>query len=92
MAGKEYYASFTLGGEEYYALTYDTLWEINKQDKTYRFVVAHNQGPMQAELNAYQKRLEMAGGPCPAAGNCTNPGDALGYSALTSAGAGLGAS
>ncbi|HMW48441.1 MAG TPA: ATP-binding protein [Cellvibrionaceae bacterium] len=57
VAGKEYYASFTLGGEEFYALTYDTLWEINKQDKNYRFVVAHNQGPMQAELNAYQKRL-----------------------------------
>jgi two-component system, OmpR family, sensor histidine kinase PhoQ len=57
VAGKEYYASFTLGGEEYYALTYDTLWEINKQDKRYRFVVAHNQGSMQAELNAYQKRL-----------------------------------
>ncbi|MEY4590501.1 MAG: hypothetical protein RL497_2577 [Pseudomonadota bacterium] len=57
IAGKEYYASFTLGGEEYYALTYDTLWDINKQDKTYRFVVAHNQAPMQAELNAYQKRL-----------------------------------
>jgi two-component system, OmpR family, sensor histidine kinase PhoQ len=57
VAGKEYYASFTLSGEEYYALTYDTLWDINKQDKNFRFVVAHNQGPIQAELNAYQKRL-----------------------------------
>lgn len=57
VAGKEYYASFTLSGQEYYALTYDTLWDINKQDKNFRFVVAHNQAPMQAELNAYQKRL-----------------------------------
>jgi two-component system, OmpR family, sensor histidine kinase PhoQ len=55
--GKEHYASFKLNGEEYYALTYDTLWDINKQDKAFRFVVAHNQAPIQAELYAYQKRL-----------------------------------
>lgn len=56
-AGSEQFASFKLGNEEYFVVTYDTLWDINKVEKPFRFIVAHNQAAVQAEMEAFNSRL-----------------------------------
>lgn len=55
--GRERFFSTLIGGREYYAISYDTLWDISGSERGFRFAVMLNREPMYNELNAYQKRL-----------------------------------
>lgn len=55
--GQERFFEITADEKNFYAISYDTIWDIGEKEKGYRFVVMHSREPMENELNAYQKRL-----------------------------------
>jgi two-component system sensor histidine kinase PhoQ len=55
--GRIQFFSTWLDGREYYAITYDTVWDVNNKEHGYRFIVMQSREPMLNELEAYQKRL-----------------------------------
>ncbi|MBC6904439.1 two-component sensor histidine kinase [Saccharophagus sp. K07] len=55
--GRMQFFSTLIDGREYYAVSYDTVWDINNKEHGYRFVAMHSREPMINELEAYQKRL-----------------------------------
>ncbi len=56
-SGYERFFSLFIQEKEYYAISYDTLWDIDNQEQGYRFVAIHSRDPMYNELAAYRKRL-----------------------------------
>lgn len=55
--GRMQFFSAWVDGREYYAVSYDTVWDVNDKERGYRFVVMQSREPMLNELKAYQKRL-----------------------------------
>lgn len=55
--GRVQFFSAGIDGREYYAISYDTVWDINNKEHGYRFIAMHSRQPMLNELEAYQKRL-----------------------------------
>lgn len=55
--GRLQFFSTWVEGLEYYAISYDTVWDVNDKERGYRFVVMQSREPMLNELKAYQKRL-----------------------------------
>lgn len=55
--GRMQFFSTWIDKREYYAISYDTVWDIKNKERGYRFVVMHSREPMLNELEAYQKRL-----------------------------------
>jgi two-component system sensor histidine kinase PhoQ len=55
--GRIQFFSTWLDGREHYAITYDTVWDVNNKERGYRFIAMHSREPMANELEAYQKRL-----------------------------------
>lgn len=55
--GRERFFEITVGEKNFYAISYDTIWDIGEREKGYRFIVMHSREPMENELQAYQKRL-----------------------------------
>jgi two-component system, OmpR family, sensor histidine kinase PhoQ len=43
--------------QEYYAVSYDTIWDVRNKEKGFRFLVLQSREPVINELKAYQKRL-----------------------------------
>ncbi len=55
--GRLQFFSTWIEGREYYAISYDTVWDVNDRERGYRFIVMQSREPMSNELKAYQKRL-----------------------------------
>lgn len=55
--GRVQFFSATIDDREYYAISYDTVWDVDNKEHGYRFIVMHSRQPMLNELEAYQKRL-----------------------------------
>lgn len=55
--GREQFFSAFVDEREYYAISYDTIWDINNTEQRYRFMVMLSREPMYNELEAYQTRL-----------------------------------
>lgn len=55
--GRVQFFSAWIEDREYYAISYDTIWDINDKERGYRFIAMHSRQPMLNELEAYQKRL-----------------------------------
>jgi two-component system, OmpR family, sensor histidine kinase PhoQ len=55
--GLERFFDYVIDNKTYYAISYDTLWDINEQEEGFRFVVMQSREPMRKEAKAYQKRL-----------------------------------
>src|SRR5688572_8067072 len=55
--GRLQFFSTLVEDKEYYAISYDTVWDVNDKERGYRFVVMQSREPMLNELKAYQKRL-----------------------------------
>lgn len=55
--GRERFFQHSINDKDYYAVSYDTIWDINDRDQGFRFVVLLSREPMENELRAYQKRL-----------------------------------
>ena len=55
--GRLQFFSAWVEDKEYYAISYDTVWDVNAKERGYRFVVMQSREPMLNELKAYQKRL-----------------------------------
>lgn len=55
--GSEQFFSLFINQSEYYAISYDTLWDLDKSEQGFRFIALQNRNPMYNELAAYQKRL-----------------------------------
>lgn len=55
--GRERFFNPTIEGQEYYAISYDTLWDVDNMEQGFRFVAMHSRSPMYNEMEAYQKRL-----------------------------------
>ena len=56
-SGKRLFFSNFIQEQEYYAVTYDTIWDTDNGELQFRFVVMQSRDPMRNELKAYQKRL-----------------------------------
>lgn len=56
-AGRERFFHPIIDDQEYYAISYDTVWELNDTEQGFRFMVMHSRAPMANEMEAYQKRL-----------------------------------
>lgn len=55
--GRERFFNFTIEGKDYYAISYDTIWDIDNREEGFRFVAMQSREPMENELKAYQNRL-----------------------------------
>lgn len=55
--GRLQFFSAWVDDREYYAVSYDTVWDVNDKERGYRFVIMQSREPMLNELKAYQKRL-----------------------------------
>ena len=55
--GRAQFFSVSIDEREYYAISYDTVWDISNKEYGYRFIAMHSRQPMLNELEAYQKRL-----------------------------------
>lgn len=55
--GRERFFNPHIDGHEFYAISYDTLWDVDNTELGFRFVVMHSRIPMHNEMEAYQKRL-----------------------------------
>lgn len=55
--GRERFFNYTINDNAYYAISYDTIWDIDNREQGFRFVVMQSREPMENELRAYQKRL-----------------------------------
>lgn len=55
--GRERFFDVEIEGKSYYAISYDTIWDINNREQGFRFVVMQSREAMQNELRAYQERL-----------------------------------
>lgn len=56
-SGRERFFNAFIDGHEYYAISYDTLWDVDNNEQGFRFMVMHSRDPIKNELQAYQKRL-----------------------------------
>lgn len=56
-SGRERFFTFYIDDEEYYAISYDTTWDIFDSLRGYRFIVMQSRAPMYNELKAYRVRL-----------------------------------
>ncbi len=57
LAGAERYFSAHVDGQEFYVTSYDTLWNIGKQERELRFLVMQSRQGMYNELKAFRIRL-----------------------------------
>jgi two-component system sensor histidine kinase PhoQ len=55
--GRIQFFSAWVDDREFYAISYDTVWDVNNREHSYRFLVMQSREPMLNELKAYQKRL-----------------------------------
>jgi two-component system sensor histidine kinase PhoQ len=55
--GRLQFFSAWVDDREYYAVSYDTVWDVNDKERGYRFVIMQSREPTLNELKAYQKRL-----------------------------------
>lgn len=55
--GRERFFNPVIDGHEYYAISYDTLWDVDHVEQGFKFVVMHSRDPIKNEMQAYQKRL-----------------------------------
>lgn len=55
--GRERFFTVDVADKSYYAISYDTVWDLGSRERGFRFVVMQNREPMENELRAYQKRL-----------------------------------
>lgn len=58
-AGVRDFFSSEFNADEFYLMTYDTIWPIAGEDARFRFVVAHSQSDLKEILAAYRERLLM---------------------------------
>lgn len=56
-SGKRLFFTSQIEKKEYYAISYDTTWDVDNKEQGFRFIVMHSRDPMRNELKAYQKRL-----------------------------------
>ncbi len=56
-SGARHFFQTQIQETEYYAIFYDTTWDIQKKEQRFRFIVMHSRDPMRNELQAFQKRL-----------------------------------
>jgi len=56
-AGTEKFLSLELLDREHFALSLDTLWEVDGSDHLFRFIVIHDQKELQQELKSYRDAL-----------------------------------
>lgn len=56
-AGVKDFFSSQFNADDFYLMTYDTVWPIAGKDTEFRFVVAHSQADLKAILAAYRERL-----------------------------------
>lgn len=58
-AGVKNFFSSRFNADDFYVMSYDTIWPVGGQDLPFRFVVAHSQTDLKASLAAYRDRLLM---------------------------------
>jgi two-component system sensor histidine kinase PhoQ len=58
-AGVKNFFSSQFNADDFYVMSYDTIWPIAGNDAPFRFVVAHSQSDLKAILAAYRERLLM---------------------------------
>ncbi|HEY7773033.1 MAG TPA: ATP-binding protein [Marinagarivorans sp.] len=58
-AGVRDFFSSQFNADDFYLMTYDTIWPIAGEDARFRFAVAHSQSDLKAILAAYRERLLM---------------------------------
>lgn len=56
-AGESFFAELSTGAGDYFVFIYNTIWEINGNDQTYKFVIVHSQDTLREELKAYRATL-----------------------------------
>jgi two-component system sensor histidine kinase PhoQ len=55
--GSERFFDYRIADKNYFAISYDTIWDVHDRDLGFRFIVMQDQEPMNTELRVYQKRL-----------------------------------
>ncbi len=55
--GRARYFNLFIEQQEFYAISYDTLWDVDNVEQGFRFVVMQSRDPINNEMEAYQKRL-----------------------------------
>ncbi len=56
-AGNSTLGTQTIDKQDYYISRFNTIWEINEQDRQYQFVVIHSQAQLQQEISRYRQSL-----------------------------------
>ncbi len=57
--GIKNFFSSAFNADDFYVMSYDTIWPVGGADRPFRFVVAHSQADLKASLAAYRERLLM---------------------------------
>ena len=55
--GESFFVELSSGVEDYFVFIYNTIWEINGTDHTYKFVIVHSQDSLRKELKVYRNTL-----------------------------------
>jgi two-component system, OmpR family, sensor histidine kinase PhoQ len=58
-AGYRHFAKQSFNGDDFFVMSYDTVWQISGREQSYRFIVAHSQKDYKKVLSAYRERLVL---------------------------------
>lgn len=55
--GSENFIEFSFDDEDYFALSFDSVWDVRGSEMLFRFVILHHQKPLRQELSGYRDAL-----------------------------------